>query len=222
MASSLLNGERAVVVLFIASLLFAAPLSLLTECLSLSLLTLFALIIEIFADFSNSLAQFKTRPGASSGILLGAVAIPSLMISRLIQLSRALSLQEVGIPELEFLQLQYWAAIACCFSVLGFLGFILWQLANNIQPISAGCGWIVKFSFSCLVLCAAVCCVFLATRSHIGWSVVLKLLWVLCQGFAAVKLIQHVVHTFPFCASIGLLYYSIIFICGVMQLSFCH
>ncbi|GFS30931.1 hypothetical protein Acr_00g0014850 [Actinidia rufa] len=103
MTWSLLNGERAVVVLFIAPLLFAAPLSLLSEALSLSLLTLFALLIEIFAESSDSLAQFKTRPGASSGILLGAVTLPSLMISRLIQLSRVLSLHEIGIQGTQLL-----------------------------------------------------------------------------------------------------------------------
>ncbi|GFZ12823.1 hypothetical protein Acr_23g0012080 [Actinidia rufa] len=58
---SLLNGERTVVVLFIAPVLFAAPLSLLSEALSFSLLTLFAALIEIFAESSDSLAQFKTR-----------------------------------------------------------------------------------------------------------------------------------------------------------------
>ncbi|KAE9445858.1 hypothetical protein C3L33_22221, partial [Rhododendron williamsianum] len=136
MASLLLNGERAVVLLFIAPILHATPLSLLPEALSLSLLALFALVIEVFADSSpnSQLAQFKTRRGASSGILLGAVTLPCLMISRLIQLSRALSLHEIGVQ---------------------------------------------------------------------GWSAALKLLWVLSQGLATVKLIQHVVHNFPFCASIG-------------------
>ncbi|PSS14024.1 Dolichol kinase [Actinidia chinensis var. chinensis] len=203
MTWSLLNGERAVFVLFIVPLLFAAPLSLLSEALSLSLLTLFALLIEIFAESSDSLAQFKTRPGASSGILLGAVTLPSLMISRLIQLSRALSLHEIGIQEFEYLRLQYWATFACCFSVLGSLGFIVWKPSDNIKAISSRSGWIVKFSLSCLALCAAVSCVLFATKSQISWFPGFKLLWVLCQGFAAVKLIQHVVHTFPFCVSMG-------------------
>ncbi|CAL5432181.1 unnamed protein product [Camellia sinensis] len=203
-SSSVFNGERAVVVLFIAPLLFAAPLSLLSESLSLSLLTLFSLSIEIFSESSsNSLSRFKTRKGASSGILLGAVTLPGLMLSRLIQLSRALSFHQLGNQEFEYLQLQYWATFACCFGVLGFLGFILWQSPNNTDPISAQSGWGVKFSLSCLAFYAAVCCVFFATKSHFGWFTALKLLWVLCEGFAAVKLIQHVVRTFPFCASIG-------------------
>ncbi|XP_058223299.1 dolichol kinase EVAN isoform X1 [Rhododendron vialii] len=205
MASSLLNGERAVVLLFIAPILHATPLSLLPEALSLSLLALFALVIEVFADSSpnSQLAQFKTRRGASSGILLGAVTLPCLMISRLIQLLRALSLHEIGVQDLEYLRLQYWATFACGFNVLGFLGYRLWQLPNNIQPISVRTTWDVKFIFSCLALCGTVYCVLFATKYHIGWSAALKLLWVLSQGLATVKLIQHVVHNFPFCASIG-------------------
>lgn len=34
------------------------------------------------------------RRGASSGILLGAVTLPSVMISKLVQLSRAISIHE--------------------------------------------------------------------------------------------------------------------------------
>ncbi|KAI8573595.1 hypothetical protein RHMOL_Rhmol01G0289400 [Rhododendron molle] len=176
MASSLLNGERAVVLLFIAPILHATPLSLLPEALSLSLLALFALVIEIFADSSpnSQLAQFKTS-----------------------------SIQFFCSTDLEYLRLQYWATFACGFSVLGFLGYHLWQLPNNIQPISARTTWDVKFILSCLALCGTVCCVLFATKYHIGWSAALKLLWVLSQGLATVKLIQHVVHNFPFCASIG-------------------
>ena len=37
-----------------------------------------------------------------------------------------------------------------------------------------------------------------------GFHAVLKLLWVLLHGLAAVKLIQHVLSTFPSCASIGM------------------
>lgn len=36
------------------------------------------------------------RPGASSGIFLGAVTLPGLMVSKLIQMSRAISLNQVG------------------------------------------------------------------------------------------------------------------------------
>ncbi|XAR60004.1 Dolichol kinase [Bertholletia excelsa] len=203
MASSLLNGERAVVVLFISRILVATPFSLLSESCFLFLLTLFALFLEIFAESSNSLDQFKMRPGASSGILLGTVTLPGLMISKLIQLSRVLSLQQTGFEELEYLRLQYWAASACCFSVLVFLGFVLRPQSSSIHPVAAHGYWGVKISISCIALYAAACFVDFATKSHFGWSLALKLLWLLCQGFAAVRLIQHVLHTFPYCASIG-------------------
>lgn len=37
------------------------------------------------------------RPGASSGVLLGAVTLPALMLSKLTQMSRAVSLKEIEI-----------------------------------------------------------------------------------------------------------------------------
>lgn len=39
---------------------------------------------------------------------------------------------------------------------------------------------------------------------YIGFNTALKLLWLLCHGFAAVKLIQHLLNRFPYCASIGM------------------
>lgn len=36
------------------------------------------------------------RPGASSGIFLGAVTLPGVMVSKLIQLSRVVSLNQSG------------------------------------------------------------------------------------------------------------------------------
>lgn len=44
------------------------------------------------------------RPGASSGTLLGAVTLPGLMLSRLIQSLRAVSLDEVGVEGREFFE----------------------------------------------------------------------------------------------------------------------
>ncbi|KAK4482649.1 hypothetical protein RD792_009813 [Penstemon davidsonii] len=87
------------------------------------------------------------RPGASSGTPLGAVTLPGLMVSRLIQVLRAVSLQEVGIE-----------------------GFGLVSLYGKMYD---------------------------------GWRVALMSLWVLCHGFAAVKLIQIILHLFPACSSIG-------------------
>ena len=82
--------------------------------------------------------------------------------------------------EFEYLRLQYWATFSCCFSVLGSLGFIVWKLSNNIQAISSRSGWIVKFSLSCLALCATVSCVLFATKSQIGNILILLLLYFTC------------------------------------------
>ncbi|KAG1359665.1 putative dolichol kinase EVAN [Cocos nucifera] len=151
--AQLCNGERAVIFLFVSRVLFSAPLSLSFEAAALVLLTVSGLVVEISAESSTALDRFKTRstlllpiptilsaiipknsPGASSGILLGTVTLPTVMLSRLIQLSRALLTQDAG-PE-------------------------SWFITNN-------------------------------------------LLWLLCHGLATVFLIQHILHTFPSCASLG-------------------
>ena len=54
----------------------------------------------------------------------------------------------------------------------------------------------VKFNISLLT--------WLFTHSFTGFNTVLKLFWMLCHGLAAVKLIQHLLNTFPLCASIGM------------------
>ncbi|KAL3335985.1 hypothetical protein AABB24_031957 [Solanum stoloniferum] len=136
-SSSFLTGERAVVALFISRIVFSVPQSLLSESLSLSLLSLLALSVEISVDASSSVPHshfFKTRPGASSGIFWGAVTLPGVMVSKLIQMSRAVSLNQSGSE---------------------------------------------------------------------GWYTAAILLWLFSHGYAAVKLFQNILHTFPACASIG-------------------
>ncbi|KAL0460158.1 UNVERIFIED_CONTAM: Dolichol kinase EVAN, partial [Sesamum latifolium] len=149
-----LNGERAVVLFYIIRILSSTPVSLLPEACSLSLLSLFALCVEISADDdSNPLANyFRTRPGASSGILLGAVTLPGVMISRLIQSLRAFSLQEIGIEEIEYLKLQFWAASAICFTVLVFLCIICRRQGKISYSISSLSNLDAKFSLICLTL----------------------------------------------------------------------
>ncbi|XP_020532622.1 dolichol kinase EVAN isoform X2 [Jatropha curcas] len=189
--SPLFNGERAVVLLFIGCVLFSVRLSLLFHGSILGLLALFALYIEICAETtsSSSISQFKTRPAASSGILLGAVTLPAVMLSKLVQLSRAFSLHQIEYEELDYMSVQYWAAVASCFSVLMFLRLVMWHSHSS---------WAAKFSFGCFLLCAAQ-----LILSTAGISTALKLLWVLSHGFASVKLVQHLLNTFPSCASIG-------------------
>lgn len=193
--SQLLNGERAVVTLFIVIVLLSLPLSLLLHGVALSLLAIFALSVEVRVETSTSLSQFKTRAGASSGILLGAVTLPTFMLSKLIQQSRAFSLHQVHHGELNYLALQYWAAFGSCFTVLMVL--CLFTLDNTR---SHSCeAWNSKFGLVCFVIGAAL----LFLYSTIGVHAIWKLLWVFFHGFAAVKLVQHLLNTFPSCVSFG-------------------
>uniref|UniRef100_A0A2P2LD70 dolichol kinase n=1 Tax=Rhizophora mucronata TaxID=61149 RepID=A0A2P2LD70_RHIMU len=195
--SLLLNGERAVVVLFVGCVLFSLPLSLLLPGLALSLLALFSLYTEITAENSISLAQFKTRPGASSGILLAAVTLPTLVLAKLIQLSRALALHEFEHEGFDYLTMQYWAASASSFFVLLYLRIVMWCSPDNAfsHPCSP---WGMKVGSICTVLCVAL---FFTPCTRM--QTMLNAVWVLLHGLAAVKLWHHLLHTFPSCASIG-------------------
>ncbi|KAL8515958.1 hypothetical protein ACS0TY_014601 [Phlomoides rotata] len=192
------NGERAVVFLYLVRILFSTPQSLLPEAFSLSLLSLFALSVEISADnVSNPLAKsFRTRPGASSGILLGAVTVPGLLVSKLIQCLRAKSSQEV--EEFEYLKLQYWAALASCVTVLIFLYMICWR-----QGKSTITKWKVTYSSICTMLLVGSSLISLSGKLYFVWAPALISLWVLSHGLAAVTLIQNILKVFPGCASIG-------------------
>ncbi|KAB2050555.1 hypothetical protein ES319_A13G254400v1 [Gossypium barbadense] len=166
-----MNGERAVVFFFVFRVLSSLPLSLLPHALSLSLLSVFSLFVEIRAD--GCLSLFKTRPGASSGIMLGAVTLPTMMLSKLIQLSRAFSLQQIEIGELEHMTMQFWAASACCCGVLIFLSILMWRTSYNKNPHFSCSVWDAKFSLSCVILFSVVCCISLATISHTGEALLL-------------------------------------------------
>ncbi|KAI3866602.1 hypothetical protein MKX03_023814, partial [Papaver bracteatum] len=72
---SLFNGERTIVVIFLTHILFCLSKSLYYESLGLCLLAF---------------------TGDSFGILLGEVTLPSVMLSRLIQLSRAVESKDIG------------------------------------------------------------------------------------------------------------------------------
>ncbi|CAI9104994.1 OLC1v1003811C4 [Oldenlandia corymbosa var. corymbosa] len=200
-----MNGERAVVVLYIARILCAAPFSLLLyESISLSIVSLFAIFLDIFADRDDPFSQFfTTRPGASSGILLGAVTLPGLMLSRLVQMSRGLSSNEVGFADFEYFRLQYWAASASCFCVLAFLQFVLHRRVTNTQSVGSCRDWKKISGVCCIALYAGICCIALGAKNHFGWKMELILFWVACHGSSAVKLIQSILQTFPACASIG-------------------
>ncbi|XP_026417627.1 dolichol kinase EVAN-like isoform X2 [Papaver somniferum] len=202
-AVSLFNGERTVVVLFLTRILFCIPKSLYYESLGLCLLAFAGLFIEISAENSSSLNQFKPRPGASSGILLGAVTLPSVMLSRLIQLSRAVESKDIGPQELDYLIVQYWAVSATCFGVLLFLCCLIRHSTNATSLLRFRSSHGTEISLLYMSVYVAVCCFSLARQSDFGSHLAMKLFWVFCHGLAAVKLIQHFLHAFPSCASIG-------------------
>ncbi|KAF6151901.1 hypothetical protein GIB67_010475 [Kingdonia uniflora] len=202
---SLINGERAVVFLFIFRLIFSVPLSLFYQGFAICLLAFAALFVEISAQRSSNalIAKFKTRPGASSGILLGALTLPTVMLSRLIQLSRLLLSHHVQPQDITSLTVQYWAVSASCFSVLVFLLFILRDSDNKNKVFNVKTARDSGFILLYTLLYATVCSLSLATKLHSVLHAATMLLWVFCHGFAAVKLIQHVHRTFPLCSSMG-------------------
>ncbi|XP_023519430.1 dolichol kinase EVAN isoform X1 [Cucurbita pepo subsp. pepo] len=198
----LLNGERAVVLFFITSVLVSLPFSLLYHGLALSLLTLSALCIEIQAESSNSLHQFKTRPGASSGILLGAITLPAVMLAKMIQLTRAFSSNHTGLEEIETWTMHFWSTSTCCLSVL----MLLWNAMYESDVVSQTRFhrlWRLKLGLGCKILYGVVCYSSLATMYPNVVRMALMSSWILCHGLVASKLIQHLLSTFPSCASIG-------------------
>ncbi|XP_058748486.1 dolichol kinase EVAN-like [Vicia villosa] len=192
MTTSFFNGERVVVLFFISRILFSLPISLISHGVSLSLIAIAAFLLEISVDSSISPFPLSTRPGASSGILLGAITLPSLILSKLIQSSRGFSLQQIQPQEIEYLTLQYWATSASVFFVLLFLALRL-RISH----------WGLRFSFCFIFLQTVLCIAALLSTSQIGLHPALKLSWVFFHGLASVKLIQHFMRTFPSCASIG-------------------
>lgn len=215
------------VALFTFRIIYSTSLSHLYESISLSLLFLFALFVEISLESSPSHSSFfNTRPGASSGVLLGAVSLPGVMFSRLLLNSRALLLNQVGAEDLEYMRLQYWATTASCFSVLVYLCFILRHKFNHSHLFSLHGYWRNKLNIGLIALCAALFCVSTA-KSFSGRYTTLLLFWVLVHGLATVRLIQHVLHTFPACASVGeallvtsglVIYFGDMFACTVVKI----
>lgn len=197
MASSLLNGERAVVLLVLTRILYSAPFSLLLfEAFALVFLASVALYVEISVENSaTSAAKFSVRRGASSGILLGAVTLPGVVFSKLIQLSRGLPLAEVAFAEFQHQKLLYRTTYISCFSVLLFL-LVVTQHSSR-RRVALNC------TFTCVMLCAFVYLTLPFDASNYGLHMTLILSWMLGHGVAAVKLIQHILCTFPSCASIG-------------------
>ncbi|XP_013616602.1 PREDICTED: dolichol kinase [Brassica oleracea var. oleracea] len=198
----LVTGERVVVAVVVSRVILSPPLSLISHGFSLFLLCLFAFLVEIRAETSPFLlSRFSPRRGASSGILLGAVTLPSVMLSKLVQLTRAISLHEAEQDELSHVTMQYWAASASCCAILIYLSVIMSQ-AKKTESLSSSL-WLTRVSLTGTVFYGVACFVSLSMISHTGLNTSLKMLWMLFHGLAAVKLIRHLLCTFPSCASIG-------------------
>lgn len=199
MASALVSGERLVVFLFAARVALAAPAHLAAP---LALLAAAALAVELAVDGSASassspLRRFKTRPGASSGILLGATTLPSVMLSRLIQLSRVSQADPNGREEFAYLEMQYWAASISCLSVLAFFLWHLRQSASNGISKALKCGSLL------VVLYLMACFLSFLLKTDGGLLAMINMVYLLCHGVAAVILIQHILEKFPSCSSFG-------------------
>ncbi|XP_047982196.1 LOW QUALITY PROTEIN: dolichol kinase EVAN-like [Salvia hispanica] len=192
-----LNGERAVVFIYIVRILSSIPLSLVPEG--------FALCVEISADdASNPLSIFfRTRPGVSSGVLLGAVTLPGLLLSKLVQTLRENSLQQVGVKEFEYLKSQYWAASSSCVAVLIFLSLIGQCPGKSNSSICSPSRRNQIYSSICVIFFVGSGLASLSGKLYGGLSPVLISLWVLGHGWASIALIQKILETFPACASIG-------------------
>ncbi|KAJ4785344.1 Dolichol kinase [Rhynchospora pubera] len=199
----LCSGERAVVLLFVFRVALSVPSSLFLHASALCLLSLAALFLEISVENSNSsLQRFKTRPGASSGILLGATTLPSVMLSRLIQVSRVLSVHQNGAEELAYLDMQYWTVSASC---LGVLLFFLYLLATSrkrwCSPFSQ-CSRELSCTYVCILLYMVNCYFCFTLKTDGGWFGS-KMLYLISYGAVTAILIQHILRKFPSCASIG-------------------
>jgi len=107
------------------------------------------------------------RRGASSGILLGAVTLPSVMISKLVQLSRAISIHEAEQDELAHVTMQYWAASASCCAILIYLSVIMSQVRKD-ESLSSSSIWLTRVSLTGTVLYGVACFVSLSMISHTG------------------------------------------------------
>ncbi|KAL9682697.1 hypothetical protein QQ045_014503 [Rhodiola kirilowii] len=131
------------------------------------MLALYALAVEICAEAPGPVSSLKTRPGASCGVLLGAITLPAVLASKLIQQSRGYLLSEIELEEFEYLKLQYWATFSCCFSVVSFVASVSKDSSTSQKSLKQNC-WDEKLRFICLVLFTGLGSLSLMT-TH-GWG----------------------------------------------------
>ncbi|BAS76930.1 Os02g0142250 [Oryza sativa Japonica Group] len=145
----------------------------------------------------RSARRFRTRPGASSGILLGATTLPSVMLSRLIQLYRVLLADPNGREEYAYLEMQYWAVSVSCLSVLAFFVWHVRQSPSNGNSIAS------KYGSLLIILYPLAYLFHFLLKTDGDLLVMSNLVYLLCRGVAAVILIQHILEKFPSCSSFG-------------------
>ncbi|CAM0946961.1 unnamed protein product [Alopecurus aequalis] len=192
--AALVTGERLVVFLFAARVALSAPARLAAP---LALLAAAALAVELAVDRAASpLRRFRTRPGASSGILLGATTLPCVMLARLIQLSRILPTDPNGPEEFAYLEMQYWAVSISC---LGVLAFFLWHLRRSANNRASAA---LKYG-SLMVVLYLMTFLFFLLKTDRGLLRMAKFGYLLFHGVAAVILIKHILEKFPSCSSFG-------------------
>ncbi|XP_020599987.1 dolichol kinase EVAN isoform X1 [Phalaenopsis equestris] len=203
-AVELFNGERVVVFLFVSRILFAAPFLLVYEAAALVVLAIAGLLVEISVE--NSVATldcFKSRSGAASGILLATVTLPSFMLSRMIQISRAISNHEIGSEWLSYYSFQFWAACSCCFAIVSVLYFILKYSCVSINSFHLRRDQASKYSLFFMSVYGLLCYLSFARKSFSDWYAIMNLSWMFCYGLATMVLLKHILCTFPSSASIG-------------------
>ncbi|KAI4368754.1 hypothetical protein MLD38_017273 [Melastoma candidum] len=202
LALAALNGERAVSCSSSPESSLSLPLSLLPYGISLCVLAVAALSVEIRVDGCPSVVPFRTRPGASSGILLGAATLPAVLLAKLIQLWRGSLLDQFSSEEIDYLKMLYWTASASCIGVLLFLTICM-QRSSSQSSTDAHAHQNAKIITICITVYGALCFVSLMTISQLGLEHAFNIFLVAFHGLAAVILIQHALKTFPSCASIG-------------------
>lgn len=83
------------------------------------------------------------RLGASSGILLGAITLPAVMLAKMIQLTRAFSSNDIGFEGMGFLN-KHWLLLPLFFSFLNLV------VDTGTKPFCYYCGWMTTRTFQFL------------------------------------------------------------------------
>lgn len=130
MAKSEAGIELAVVVLVVARvvlpILHSQAGTLWREAAGVVILT----GVALFADFQGRkqlLDHLKPRSSMSSGILLGAVTVPTVLAARLLQHQRSSSSTEISQFATDRMKFEFWLAVACSTSMLLYLVSFLWK-----------------------------------------------------------------------------------------------